>query len=477
MTDLKVSSENRIFVNRTLNMNSISLIGFDMDYTLATYDVPAFEEKAYQIVQEKLVNEYGYPEAIKSLRFDKDFIIRGLVIDTETGNFLKVNRYGYVRQASHGTRFFTFEEQKEIFGTMCIDLTDPRYYIIHTLFSLAEGGLYAQLIDFFEARKENIHYRKLFKDVRKSLNDSHQEDELKGDVVKNPDKYLIQDERIVKALLKLKKFDKKLALITNSDYLYSRKIMEYCFEPFLNCPWQDVFDLIIVAAGKPDFFLQRPKFLKVDRETGLLSNFYGKIEWNGIYQGGNASILEKHLNLNPQEILYLGDHILGDVVTLKESIGWRTGLVVQELAQEVPILESTKDIHKQIAEKMQLKEKLEDKSLICRENLFLRKGDYDQNKSENDSLKSQLIALDDEIRQLIFASQKDFNKYWGEIMRAGNEISRFATLVERYACIYTAGIANLYYYSPFKYFRSQRRFLAHDPFPESFALSKQEEKK
>ena len=48
-------------------------------------------------------------------------------------------------------------------------------------------------------------------------------------------------------------------------------------------------------------------------------------------------------------------------------------------------------------------------------------------------------------------------------MRAGNEISRFATLVERYACIYMSGIANLYYYSPFKYYRSQRRYLAHDP--------------
>ncbi|EKD83632.1 MAG: 5'-nucleotidase, partial [uncultured bacterium] len=51
----------------------------------------------------------------------------------------------------------------------------------------------------------------------------------------------------------------------------------------------------------------------------------------------------------------------------------------------------------------------------------------------------------------------------GEVMRAGNEISRFATLVERYACIYMSGIANLYYYSPFKYYRSKRRLLAHDP--------------
>jgi HAD superfamily 5'-nucleotidase-like hydrolase len=463
----KINSENRIFVNRTLNMNSIKLIGFDMDYTLATYNVPIFEEKAYQIVQEKLISEYGYPAEIRAMRFDKEFIIRGLVIDTETGNFLKVNRYGFVRQASHGTKFFTFEEQKELYGTTCIDLTDSRYYIVHTLFSLAEGGLYAQLVDFFESRQPAVNYKKLFREVRKCLNDSHQEEELKGDVTANPSKYLIQDKRIVDALIKLRKFDKKLALITNSDYNYSCKVMEYCFEPFLDCPWQEVFDLIIVAANKPNFFLQMPSFLNVDAATGLLSNFYGKIEWNGIYQGGNASILEKHLELAPQEILYLGDHILGDVVSLKESIGWRTGLVVQELADEVPILEATSAVHHQIAEKMKQKEYLEDASLELREKMHLKKGKFSDLKREFDGYREKIFKLDEEIRNLIFASQKDFNPKWGEVMRAGNEISRFAALVERYACIYTAGIANLFYYSPFKYYRSQRRFLAHDPVPDA----------
>ena len=466
MISKEIASENRIFVNRTLNLNSIKLIGFDMDYTLATYDVPAFEAKAYQIVQEKLIRDYKYPEEIRNLKFDKDFIIRGLVIDTETGNFLKVNRYGFVRIASHGTRFFTFEEQKELYGTQGIDLTDPRYYIVHTLFSLAEGNLYAQLVDFYESRKESINFRRLFNEVRKSLNDSHQEEELKGDVIKHPEKYLIQDRRIVDALLKLRKFGKKLALITNSDYGYSRRVMEYCFEPFLDCKWQEVFDLIIVAANKPDFFLRRSHFLRVNPDTGLLSNFYGKIEWNGIYQGGNAAIIEKHLDVSPQEILYLGDHILGDVVTLKETIGWRTGLVVQELAEEVPVLEKTNEIHTQITQKMFLKEKLEDKALELRELIYLRDKSNPTLKEDYEALKSQLIKLDDEIRDLIFASQEGFNKYWGEIMRAGNEISRFATLVERYACIYMAGIANLYYYSPFKYFRSQRRYLAHDPIPD-----------
>lgn len=467
MTEKKIASEHKIFVNRTLNMNSIKLVGFDMDYTLVTYNVPVFEEKAYDILKEKLIREYNYPIDIREFVFDKDFIIRGLVIDTETGDFLKVNRYGFVRVASHGTRFYSFEEQKEKYGPYSIDFTDSRYYIVHTLFSQAEGCMYAQLVDYFDTRNAKINYRKLFGEVRKSLNDAHQEAELKGDVVKNPEKYLIKDKRIVDALIKFKKFGKKLALITNSDYDYSRLVMDYCFGPYLDKPWRQLFDLVIVAANKPDYFTGHNRYQRVDPETGLLSNFYGQIEWNGLYQGGNAAILEKHLGLNPSEILYLGDHILGDVVTLKETIGWRTGLVVQELAEEVPILEETRKIHKQISVKMAEKEHLEDISLEFREKMWLKEKDFTaSSRREWEHVKDQLVKIDDEVRDLIFASQKGFNKHWGEVMRAGNEISRFATIVERYACIYMAGIENLYYYSPFKYYRSQRRLLAHDPDPD-----------
>lgn len=464
MNEKEIPCQNKIFVNRTLNMNSIKLIGFDMDYTLVTYNVPAFEAKAYEILKEKLISEYKYPEEIRSFEFNKDFIIRGLVIDTESGDFLKVNRYGFVRVASHGSRFYSFDEQKEKFGPNSIDLLDSRYYIVHTLFSQAEGWMYAQLVDYYDSGNHKVNYRKLFTEVRKCLNDAHQEEELKGDVVSNPSRYLIQDQRIVDSLLKFKRFGKKLALITNSDYEYSRRVMDYCFGPYLKTPWQQLFDLVIVSSNKPDFFTARNRYLKVDTETGMLSNFYGPIEWHGVYQGGNATILEKNLNLKPSEILYLGDHILGDVVTLKETIGWRTGLVVQELAEEVPILEETRHIHQQIAEKMTEKEELEDIAIEFREKMFLKEHDRSEaSRKKYEQVKDRLMHLDEEIRDLIFSSQKGFNQYWGEVMRAGNEISRFATLVERYACIYMSGIANLYYYSPFKYYRSQRRYLAHDP--------------
>ena len=86
-------------------------------------------------------------------------------------------------------------------------------------------------------------------------------------------------------------------------------------------------------------------------------------------------------------------------------------------------------------------------------------------KLRKEKLRHQINALEEGISDLIDQEQKDFNPCWGEVMRSGNEESRFATLVERFACIYMACVSNLSHYSAFKYFRPRRRYLAHDPNP------------
>ncbi|NLI77256.1 MAG: HAD-IG family 5'-nucleotidase [Candidatus Riflebacteria bacterium] len=462
-----VGAENRVFVNRTLNFNNIKMIGFDMDYTVATYNVPNLEGKAFEIVRERLISEKGYPPEIRALQFDPNFIIRGLIIDHERGNFLKVNRYGYVKKATHGTRPLTIDEQKRIYDTRGIDLTDPRFYIIHTLFSLAEGCLFARLVDWFEQERRPVSFPALFKDIRGMIDDTHQDGSLKGFVVREPQKYLIQDRKAVEALKKFRHYGKKLALITNSDFEYSQAVMHYCFDPFLpKSNWHNLFHIVIVTSNKPNFFLHSQKFLRVDPKTGLLSNFHGPLELGGIYQGGNARTFERDLGLQPSEILYLGDHILGDVITLKKTTGWRTGLVVQELATEVPALELNRDLQRQINELMVEKDSLENEVYEIKEELWdKRENRPPALEKKRDQLRERIAVIDEKLTALIGEEQRRYNPFWGEVMRSGNEESRFATIVERYACIYMASIGNLSYYSPFKYFRPPRRYLAHDPLP------------
>lgn len=43
-----------------------------------------------------------------------------------------------------------------------------------------------------------------------------------------------------------------------------------------------------------------------------------------------------------QQVLYVGDHIYGDILRSKKSLGWRTMLVVPELETELRVLSRCK---------------------------------------------------------------------------------------------------------------------------------------
>ncbi|HYO64602.1 MAG TPA: 5'-nucleotidase domain-containing protein, partial [Archangium sp.] len=101
--------ERGLFCNRTLNMRAIKAVGYDMDYTLIHYKVEAWEQRAYEHMRDRLVAQ-GWP--VGHLTFDPMLAMRGLIIDTEKGNLLKANRFGFVKKALHGTRTMDFEAQR-----------------------------------------------------------------------------------------------------------------------------------------------------------------------------------------------------------------------------------------------------------------------------------------------------------------------------------------------------------------------------
>jgi hypothetical protein len=55
----------------------------------------------------------------------------------------------------------------------------------------------------------------------------------------------------------------------------------------------------------------------------------------GIYQGGGAKKFTQDLGLDGDDILYVGDHIYGDILRLKKDCNWRTAMVLEELKTEV----------------------------------------------------------------------------------------------------------------------------------------------
>jgi HAD superfamily 5'-nucleotidase-like hydrolase len=461
-----------VWCNRTLNLRAIKAVGFDMDYTLVHYRTEAWERAAFERALGPLERR-GWP--VKSLTFDPASVIQGLVFDLELGNLVKATRFGYVIRAHHGTRPLAFEEQRAAYSSTFVDLSEPRWKFMNTLFSLSEANLFARLVDLLDAGElpETLGYRDLHRVLLTALDEAHNLSELKAQIIADPDPFVELDPDLPLALLDQKMAGKRLLLITNSDWAYSRAMMSYAFDRYLPGPmkWRELFDLIIVEARKPGFFSGRQASYRViDEEQGLLRAHRGPLEPGSVYAGGDAQLVESSLGLSGAEILYLGDHLFGDVHVSKEMLRWRTGLILREMESEILTMEKARDSDMQLRDLMLRKTELDNRLAqlrLARQRSQQGYGPGPRAKSEEleaaiRSVNDESQELDAKIAPLAKASGEMGNPTWGPLMRAGNDKSLFARQVERYADIYTSRVSNFLAQTPFAYLRAARGSLPHD---------------
>lgn len=453
----------RVFVNRTLNLKRIKYMGFDMDHTLVRYKSENFEALAHRIMIEKLVKDKDYPKSILKLDFSYDRAIRGLIVDKSKGNVLKLSRYSAIRVSYHGLKPIDYREQARVYKSVYIDLRDPNYLSIDTSFSIAFAGLFMQLVELKDTTEAATlpDYSHIADDLNVVLDRAHRDGSLKDEVRRNLDQYILKDEKLVQGLERFKKHGKKLFIVTNSDYSYSKLLLDYTITPFVkdHKGWEDLFEIVVTLSAKPRFFVDSQRFLKIDPKTGFMTNMDRKME-PGIYQGGSAKVMTGDLEAAPDEILYIGDHIYGDILRLKKDLAWRTALVVEELEQEIEKEAQAGPILEQVTALMEKKFPLEIKvdELISEQ---IEKGN-DKNGDQIHKLLGEIAEIDKVVSPLLRQQSQIFNPFWGEVMRTGIEESYFAYQVDRFACVYMAKLNELLSMSPRTYFRSWRRPLAHD---------------
>ncbi|MCB0361969.1 MAG: HAD-IG family 5'-nucleotidase, partial [Bdellovibrionales bacterium] len=402
---------------------------------------------------------------IRKLGFDFDRSIRGLVIDIHRGNILKLSRHAAIRVSYHGLTPITYSQQRKLYKSSYIDLGDPGFDIVNTTFSIAICGLFAQLVDLKDNSESHSlpDYSTIANDLSFCLDKAHRDGSLKGVVANQLDNYIYKDPQVVKGIERYILHGKKLFIVTNSDFHYTKLLLDYAINPFLkNKTWEDLFDIVITSADKPRFFYDNLRFLQIDPKDGSMTNLDGPLK-KGIYQGGCATIFTNDLNLTADEILYIGDHIYGDIVRLKKDCAWRTALVVEELDEEIQKLRKADTFIQQINNFMDRKIPLEAEldQLISEK---IEKGSTNQ-ESRVSELMAEISTIDKKVSPLIKSQQEVFNQWWGEVMRVGIEESFFAYQMERYACIYMAKIQCLLDLSPRTYFRSSKRFMPHESFP------------
>uniref|UniRef100_A0A674BJP5 Cytosolic purine 5'-nucleotidase n=1 Tax=Salmo trutta TaxID=8032 RepID=A0A674BJP5_SALTR len=437
----------RVFVNRSLAMEKIKCFGFDMDYTLAVYKSPEYESLGFELTVERLVH-IGYPQELLSFVYDPAFPTRGLVFDTMYGNLLKVDAYGNILVCVHGFNFLRGPEIRELYPNKFIQRDDTeRFYILNTLFNLPETYLFACLVDFFSNCDRYASCETGFKD---------------GDLFMSF-KSMFQDIRSLSQLFSLMKAKlplllsrmnevAKVFLATNSDYKYTHKIMTYLFDfphgpkhGTSHRPWQSYFDLILVDARKPLFFGEGTVLRQVDTATGRLKigTYTGPLHHGIVYSGGSSDIVCDLLGAKGKDIVYIGDHIFGDILKSKKRQGWRTFLVIPELAQELHVW----------TDKSSLFEELQGLDI------FLAELYKHLDSSSNE--RPDISALQRRVKKVTHDMDMCYGMM-GSLFRSGSRQTLFASQVMRYADLYAASFINLLYY-PFSYlFRAAHVLMPHE---------------
>ncbi|XP_053822632.1 cytosolic purine 5'-nucleotidase-like isoform X4 [Vidua chalybeata] len=458
---LRRDCQHRIFVNRSLALEKIKCFGFDMDYTLAMYKSPDYEELAFALLLEHLV-AIGYPPEILAYKYDPTFPTRlvcggdpsegrvsepptqltavwcrGLVFDALYGNLLKVDSHGNLLVCAHGFRFLKGAEILHYYPNKFIQRDDmKRFHILNTLFNLTEAHLYACLVDFFTNCSRYVNcdtgykhgnlfmsFRSMFQDVREAMDHVHLSGCLKEKTLENLEKYVVKD-----AIM---------------SYLFDFSNEDKADVP--RRPWRSYFDLIVVDTRKPLFFAEGTVLRQVDTDTGKLrmGTYTGPLQHCAVYSGGSSDVVCDLLGVKGKDILYMGDHIFGDILKSKKRQGWRTFLVVPELAHELQVW----------TEKSELFEEL--RSL----DLFLAK--LYQHLDSGSSERPDISSIKRRIQKVTHEMDMCYGKM-GSLFRCGSRQTLFANQLMRYADLYAASFINFLYY-PFSYlFRAPPVLMAHE---------------
>lgn len=481
----RVPYPRRIFCNRNLRLDRIRHVGFDMDYTLAIYE-ETMEHLQAEMVLERLAERYGYPQGVLGVKYQPGFAIRGLAVDTAHGNVFKMDSHRFVGRVWHGAGPLDRESRKRIYTNRKLSPADPSIVMVDTIFSLPEISLYCQLVDLLEHGGEqraqapgageglqviahadgsaphvaqihtdgrHVSYERLWRELREAMDELHRDGTLKARILADVPRYIQRDPNLAETLHRFRSSGKSLFLLTNSEPHYTQAVMRHLLhgEHQAYPSWLDYFDLVITSARKPMFFGSEEPFREVLEDGSLSPDPATQLRRGVLYTGGNFQALSRLAGLIGDDVLYVGDHIYGDILRSKRSTSWRTAMVIPEMERELELtMKMATEIHEL--------ERLEEMAF----QLELDRSALALDKIRNVELNAQLKELNVRAQALETTIANDFNPAWGQIFRDRAELSAFGAQVEDYACVYTSRVTNFRSYSPSFYFRSPRDRMAHE---------------
>ncbi|KRX94741.1 Cytosolic purine 5'-nucleotidase, partial [Trichinella pseudospiralis] len=289
-----------------------------------------------------------------------------------------------------------------------------------------------------------MSYKSMYQDVRAAVDWVHYHGDMKRITLNNLEKYVHKDPRLTMLLTRMRENGAKTFLLTNSGYFYTDKVMTYLLDSETKS-WRSYFDFIVVDANKPLWFAEGTVFRQVDQGTGTLriGSHLGPLRPNQIYAGGSSEVFSKLVGVRGREVLYLGDHIFGDVLRSKKGRGWRTFLVVPELVQELHVWTERRGLFTRL------------------QNLDIQLGAAFKNMDSSSEIRPDIREIRESIRSVTHEMDMAYGML-GSLFRSGSRQTFFASQVERYADLYAHSCCNLLYYPFFYFFRAPPMLMPHE---------------
>lgn len=344
-------------------INDYDVIGFDLDNTILRYKAANCVQMEYNVLVEFLVEQRNYsPKYLtRPLSEKEDFLQKGLVLDFDRGNLLRIDRNGIVMAAAHGTQLLSETQIREVYGekrqwetgrafaTNILEAWNgPLSEKLRNLldyFDMPVSVIFARIVDTLDEDNGGKWLEKynIWPDVVAGLMHiySREHFDMKSNYFKsikcNPDKFLYKTQPHVLQWLKELRQKKTVFLLTGSHMDFADFTSTYA----LGGPeWAELFDLVVCFARKPGFFTENRPFINLrgyEESDPVTDRDNLKLETKFYCQGNVPDLVhvlqQKSGTANPK-ILYVGDNLIQDVYTPSAIANWDTVAIVEELLAE-----------------------------------------------------------------------------------------------------------------------------------------------
>ncbi|XP_062857569.1 5'-nucleotidase domain-containing protein 1 [Trichomycterus rosablanca] len=348
----------------SLSLSECDVIGFDLDHTLCRYQLKNTSMLIYESFARYLVENKGYDEDLLNVPPDMwDLCSKGLVVDLEKGNLLKLSHDGTILRATHGSRNLSEEEIIKQYGPKRewkhfnnLNTTFNRsadYYFCDNYFDLPGVLLCALVVDLLQKRGSE-DTAQFWTDIIEAMDYNYSPSAFREgrgwyfpNVKRDPGRYLqICPEAVRRWLKTLKENNKILLLITSSHSDYCSLVCEFV----LGKDYKDLFDVIVTNALKPGFFSLKPQQRLFKTLMGDVESSEGLVclEKPGWFSQGNwihlRQLIRSLTNKQEPKMVYFGDSMRSDIFPACKFGKLETVMILEEMEGEGVATENDKSI-------------------------------------------------------------------------------------------------------------------------------------